>query len=272
MLDVEPLILDELHRLSPLDKAESGDWEAILTQASPQRRDRRNRRTVRWTAAALGVALAVVIPALAFSGTVRSLVGIGSPAPRYDEARLRIEVKPKHKYAYGQNYVYRLWTAPSTQGGSCIFTTEEATPTPPHPSKISGGGYCSVGRAALVIPKDRLTWSLGTALGDSFLLDGVAGSAMHVAQMTLRWHGGSQRITTHDGFFLGLIPIALDPSFRLLPFDLVGTDGHGRMVATQRIPTNFLYPDWKRVKPKLRAYRNAHGCNKTPPLWQCRSR
>jgi hypothetical protein len=268
MLDVEPLILAELRRLSPLDEAESGDWEAILDQTRPPRR---SRRAVRWAPAALGVALAVVIPALAFSGTVRSLVGIHGPAPRYDQARLRVEVKPARN-SDGKDYVYRLWTAPSTQGGSCVFTTEETTPASPHPRRMSGGGYCSAGGAALTVPRNRLMWSLGAARGDTLLLDGAAGSATRVAHMTLRWHGGSQPITTHEGFFLALVPIALHPPFRLLPFDVVGADGHGRIVATQRIPTSFLYPDWKHVEPKLRAYRIAHGCNKTPPLWQCSSR
>jgi hypothetical protein len=269
MLDVEPLILDELQRLAPLDEKESGDWETILRRAG---RGPRRRRTIGWSAIALGVALAVMIPALAFSETVQSLVGIHNPAPRYDQARLRVEVEPRHRFAYGQNYVYRLWTAPSNQGGSCIFTTEDATPAPPRPKRMTGGGYCSVGRTALIVPKDRLTWSLGTALGDTFLLSGVAGSAMHVTHMSLRWHGGSQRIMTHDGYFLGLIPVASNPSFRLLPFDLVGRDEHGRVVTTHRIPTSFLYRDWKRVEPKLRAYRNAHGCSKEPPLWRCASR
>jgi hypothetical protein len=268
MLDVEPVILDELQRLSTLDKSVSGDWDAILDQAVSRRR--RSRAAV-WTAAVC-IALAVVIPAVAFSGTIRSLVGLHGPSPRYDQARLRVEVNPRHKYAFGQNYVYRLWTSPSTQGGSCIFTTEDATPAQRQPKRISGGGYCSVGRAALIVPKHHLTWSLGTALGDTYLLDGVAGSSLHVSQVTLRWHGGSQRITTRDGYFLGLVPIALSPSFRLLPFDLVATNRDGRVVATQRIPTSFLYEQWKRVEPRLRAYRNAHGCSKTPPLWRCGSR
>lgn len=269
MLDVEPLIRDELQRLSTLDETESGDWEAILAAAEPRRRPR--RRTA-WAAVAFAVAFAVVIPALAFSKIVQRLVGIHVPTPRYDQARLRVEVTPGHRYAYGQNYVYRLWTAPSIQGGSCIFTTYDATPAPPHPKQMSGGGYCSLGRAALVLPKDRLTWSLGTAPGDTVVLSGVTGSAMHVAQMTLRWHGGRQGIATHDGYFLGLVPIALNPPFRLLPFDLLATDRHGRVNATERIPTSFLYLDWKHVEPKLRAYRRAHGCNKTPPVWQCLSR
>src|SRR6476620_2443776 len=99
MHDVEPLILDELQRLSPLDQTESGNWEAILDHARPRCQ---RRRTIGWTAVAFGIALAVMIPALAFSKTVQRLVGIHDPAPRYDQARLQVEVRPRHKYAYGQ--------------------------------------------------------------------------------------------------------------------------------------------------------------------------
>lgn len=261
MLDVEPLILDELQRLSALDETESGDWQAILGRAAP--RPRTGAVTL-WTAVAFVVALAVVIPTLAFSGTVRSLVGL-SPSPRYDQAHLQVEVRLRH------DYVYRLWTAPSTTGGSCIFTTESPAPAPPRPKQITGGGFCSIGRTPMV-PKRGLTWTLGTALGDTYMLNGVAGTDMHVSHLTLRWHGGSQRIATRDGYFLGLIPIARNPSFRRLPFDLVATDSHGRIVETQRIPTSFLYFKWKQVEPKLRAYRQAHGCSRTPPLWRCPSR
>ena len=268
MLDVEPLIRDELQRLSTLDKSETGDWQAILDQAAPRRQGRRTA----WVAVAFVVALAVVIPALAFSGTVRSLVGLHQPSPRYDQARLRVEVR--HASPSGRDYVYRLWTAPSTQGGSCFFLTEGTASTPSLPKGITGGGFCSVGRHALTVPNGRFTWSIGSAApGAAHVLSGVAGAGMRVSQMTLRWHGGSQRIATHEGYFLGLIPIALNPPFKLLPFDLVATDSHRRIVATERIPTSFLYIDWKKkVEAKLTAYRHAHGCNKTPPIWHCRSR
>ena len=269
MRDVEPVILDELQRLSTLDKRELGDWDTILKQAAPRGG---GRKTAGWTASAVVVGLAVVIPALAFSGTVRSLVGLGQPTPRYDRARLRVEVQLRGRSLYPPGYVYRLWTAPSTQGGSCIFTTEEAAPAPPHPTRMTGGGYCSPGNGALTVPEHRFSWTLGSALGDTYMLDGVAGTATDVSQMTLRWHGGSQRITTNDGYFLGLVPIVKSPPFKLLPFDLVATTRQGREVATQRIPTSVLYFDWKRVKPKLTAYRQAHGCNTTPPIWRCRSR
>jgi hypothetical protein len=263
MLDVEPLILEELRRLSPLDDTASGDWEAIVGRSAPRRR---TRRAAIWAPVAAVVVLAVVIPALAFSGTVRSLVGLSAPTPRYDQARLRVEVRLRH------DYVYRLWTAPSTQGGECMFTTEAAAAAPPRPKQVTGGGLCRVGSGSLAVPAHGLTWTLGHALGDTYLLNGVAGRDMHVARLTLRWHGGSQRVATNDGYFLGLIPIADSPPFRLLPFDLVAQDGRGRIVMTQRIPTSFLYSDWKHVQPKLRTYRRAHGCSPSPPLWRCSSR
>jgi hypothetical protein len=262
MFDVEPLILDELQRLSPLDKRESGDWEAILARATP---DRRARTAAIHAALAFAVIAAVAIPALAFSATVRSLVGLGQPAPRYNRADLRLKV------ALPQGYVARLWTAPSTQGGACMFTTYDASDAPSRPKKITGGGFCSR-PGALAIPNRRIFWSVGTALGGSFVLSGVAGPALRVSQMTLRWHGGAQAIPTRDGYFLASVPVVASPPFRLLPFDLVATNNTGRTVATYRIPTSVLYLDRKHIEPKLRAYRKAHGCSEGPAIWHCRSR
>lgn len=262
MFDVEALILDELQRLSPLDKRESGDWEAILARATP---DRRARKAAIHTALAFAVIAAVVIPALAFSATVRSLVGLGHNEPRYDQARLRLKV------ALPQGYVARLWTAPSTQGGACMFTTYDASDAPSRPTKITGGGFCSR-TGARAIPKTRVYWSVGTALGGSYVLSGVASPALHVSHVTLRWHGGAQAIPTRDGYFLASVPVVASPPFKLLPFDLVATNNTGTMV-TYRIPTSFLYLDYrKHIEPKLRAYRKAHGCSKRPPIWHCRSR
>lgn len=93
-----------------------------------------------------------------------------------------------------------------------------------------------------------------------------------LSRVTLRWHGGAQAIATRDGYFLASVPVVASPPFRLLPFDLVATNDTGRAVATYRIPTSFLYLDWKHIEPKLRAYRKAHGCSKRPPIWHCRSR
>jgi hypothetical protein len=262
MFDVEPLILDELQRLSPLDKRESGDWEAILARATP---DRHGRNAAIQIALAFAVIAAVAVPALAFSATVRSLVGLGQPAPRYDRADLRLKV------ALPQGYVARLWTAPSTQGGRCMFVTYDASNAPSRPKEMTGGGFCSR-NGALTVPKTPIFWSVGTALGGSHVLSGVAGPGLHVSQVTLRWHGGAQAIPTRDGYFLASVPVVASPPFRLLPFDLVATNNTGRAVATYRIPTSFLYLGWKHIELKLRAYRKAHGCSEGPAIWHCRSR
>lgn len=262
MFDVEPLILHELQRLSPLDERVSGDWETIVTRAAP---DRRARKPAIQIALAFAVIAAVVIPALAFSATVRSLVGLGQPAPRYDQARLRLKV------ALPQGYVARLWTAPSTQGGACMFTTYDASDAPSRPKKMTGGGFCNR-TGALAIPKRRIFWSVGTALGGSYVLSGVASPALHASHVTLRWHGGAQAIPTRDSYFLASVPIVANPPFRLLPFDLIATNDKGRTVATYRIPTSFLYFPWRHIEPKLSAYRKAHGCSEGPTIWHCRSR
>ena len=44
-----------------------------------------------------------------------------------------------------------------------------------------------------------------------------------------------------------------------------------RIAARSRIPTSFLYLNWKQVQPQLRQYRVAHGCN-TTAVWRCKSR
>jgi hypothetical protein len=262
MFDVEPLILEELQRLSPLDKRDSGDWDAILARTTP---DRRARKAAIHTALAFAVIAAVAIPALAFSATVRSLVGLGQNAPQYDLARLRLKV------ALPQGYVARLWTAPSTRGGACMFTTYDASNAPARPTKITGGGFCSRS-GARAIPGTPVYWSVGTALGGSYVLSGVASPALHVSRVTLRWHGGAQAIPTRDSYFLASVPVVASPPFRLLPFKIVATNNTGQTVATYRIPASLLYFDWTHIKPKLTAYRKAHGCSESPPIWHCRSR
>jgi hypothetical protein len=191
MFDVEPLILDELQRLSPFDKRESGDWEAILARATPHRGA---RKTAIQTALAVAVIAAVVIPTLAFSATVRNFVGLGQNVPRFNQADLRLKVALPH------GYVARLWTAPSTQGGACMFTTYDASDAPSLPTKITGGGFCTRS-GARPIPGIPVYWSVGTALGGS-----------------------------------------------------------------------YVYFGREHIKPKLAAYRKAHGCNKKAPIWHCRSR
>lgn len=264
MFDVEPLILDELQRLSPLDTKESGDWEAILTRATPKRHA---RNVAIKTTLAFAVIAAVATPALAFSATIRNFVGLGQATPIFDRASLQLKV------TLPQGNVARLWTAPSTPGGRCMFTTYDAANAPSRPTKITGGGFCSRIGALKLLPKTPVFFSVGTALGGSYVLSGAADPALHVTQATLRWHGGAQKLATRDGYFLASVPVVANPPFRLLPFDLVVTNNAGRTVATDRIPTSFLYAGRRDdAASKLKAYRKAHGCTGGPNVWHCRSR
>jgi hypothetical protein len=83
--------------------------------------------------------------------------------------------------------------------------------------------------------------------------------------------GGAQQLVYADGFFVAAAPALDDPPFGQLPYDVVAYAADGRVAAESRIPTSFLYLDWKRVETQLRAYRLAHGCG-TAVVWRCRSR
>ena len=90
MVDVAPVILEELRRLSPFDPDERGDWEAVLDQATGRkdsgrlwprwRIDRRApRRPHSLLAAAVVLAAVMAAPALAFSTPIRQFFGLGYP-------------------------------------------------------------------------------------------------------------------------------------------------------------------------------------------------
>jgi hypothetical protein len=87
MLDVEPVVLEELQRLSPFDPDERGDWDAVLAQAKVQRRRLGRRQAPRLIprgtrsllAAGAVVAAVVAAPALAFSTPLRHFFGLEYP-------------------------------------------------------------------------------------------------------------------------------------------------------------------------------------------------
>ena len=98
MRDVEPVILEELQRLSPFDPDAQGDWQGVLDQATRRnapgglwprwRGDRRAGRDVSMRlprrprsllAAAVVLAAVVAAPALAFSAPVRQFLGLEYP-------------------------------------------------------------------------------------------------------------------------------------------------------------------------------------------------
>jgi hypothetical protein len=156
MLDVEPLILEELHRLSPLDLAERGDWNAVLADAKavPSRAKKKwtfprarfagwRRRPRRTVAVALALALIALLatPAFGVQGYVLRLLGrknvsfINSPsAPNVVKKQFLDlplgaprQFSPQVKAAQTRvvatfsiaGHQRKLWVAPTRPGGYC---------------------------------------------------------------------------------------------------------------------------------------------------------
>jgi hypothetical protein len=242
------------------DDHDDSDWGDVLRRADARPVSARRRRLVLLAAAALA---AIVLPALALSAGVRELVGLGErPSPDYGQARLAVSAPiPGGRVA-------RVWTAPSTTGGECQFVTIDAAGSTPRPVAMTGGGRCTLGHERL---RGRLSWSFSKARREVPVLEGRVGAADKAARVELRWHGGSQRLAYSGGSFVAAAPALQDPAFDRLPYDLVVYAAGGQIVERSRIPTSFLYLNWKRVQPRLHRYRVAHGCDPVV-VWRCTSR
>ena len=257
-----------LDALAPAD-GWAPDWHEVLERSGATARPPRRLRRAALACAVLVVAIA--LPAIALSASLRGWLGL-APQPVFRQAHLVASV------LVPGNRVARLWTSPSTTGGRCEFATItpanhvviDPTTGALRPTTQVGGGSCTIQRATL--PPVGFSWSFSAVPGASRtlgLLEGHFGGGKP-AQVVLRWHGGRKRLAFADGFFLGVAEMR-EPSFRRLPFDVLALDATGRTISASRIPSSFLYAHWKHVQPSLRRYRQAHGCAVTPP-WACRSR
>lgn len=146
MLDVEPLILEELHRLSPLDETEHGDWEAAVARATTSLnavRSTAHPRRARWSRRSMWIALAAVVfliavaaPALGlgppfldfFSSKHASkrvihqfaLLNVGAPrgmSPKVISGQTRLVTT----YHLRTGKAFPLWVAPTRAGGFCYL-------------------------------------------------------------------------------------------------------------------------------------------------------
>jgi hypothetical protein len=279
MVDTDLVLQEILEHLSPVAEARSAtpDWGIIRAGLSTQRRTRDRRWQVAF--AAVAVVVAICVPAIALSASVRGWLGLGSQ-PLYNKARLVVSTPVPG------NRVARLWISPSTDGGDCeIITTTPASlvvidPTtgamrPPAARTRDSGGYeCTVGSRP--VPPSALTWMespLTVGSPTAALIHGHVGQTYKATRVDVTWNGGRTRLRTADGYFIGVVAMIRNPQFHRLPYTVTGYDAQGRIVGRRRIPTSFLYSDWKSTEPRLHRYRQKHGCSTNPTqLWICRTR
>jgi hypothetical protein len=276
VIDVEPMILKGLQQLAPAERVER-DWADVRRRAErldvkrvrsrkrPPWNSRPARRSWRIALAAVAAVIVAIVPAVAFSASVRSFLGLDNVVePKYRLAQVMVSTPlPGGRIA-------RLWLAPSTQGGQCEFVTYAAAGSKPKASRMDGGGECTIGAHRFL---GTLSWSFSsTSRTTPPVITGRASPAVHPAQIELRWHGGSLKLASRSGYFIGTAPELDNPPFRQLPYDVVVLDNDGHVSARSRIPTSFLYGvHWKQVQPRLHAYRVAHGCD-TKDIWHCKTR
>jgi hypothetical protein len=98
MLDVEPIVLDELGELSPFEPELRGDWAAVLAASGPPLRSLSRKRRAAFTLAAIVAGLVLIGSALGAAGIgPLSPIGAwlrgtpGSPAPRSAVRSFRAE-------------------------------------------------------------------------------------------------------------------------------------------------------------------------------------
>jgi len=232
MIDVEPLIRDELERLAPQPVAQLASWENVLERAG--RRPRRSApRTLLVAAAALAVAGAV---ASAYAVGHHFLVGDPAPPEVKEQAALLNQVKgeliprvhrgpalriQKTRLAASLDAstgrVY-LWTAPTERGDICLFHQIAGNEMPDgRPNLGSGCGFSGGG-----IDSNRS----GTRVRDGRWLSLIYGRVDESAQrLELRIKGRTLDVPLQGGFFLFELPGVGDsetPALELIAYDEKG--------------------------------------------------
>ena len=277
MVDSDLALQRILEHLSPEAEARAAkpDWATVRDRLSAPRRKRDHRW--RFAFATAVAVVAICLPAIALSASVRGWLGFG-PHPVYKKARLVVSTP------IAGNRVARVWVSPSTDGGACEFTTITPAsfvaidPTtgamrPPTP-RTRGSSECSVGSAP--VPPAPLAWMLSPITGGdprAGLIWGHVGQTDKATRVEVVWNGGRKKLRFAEDYFIGVVATIRNPAFDRLPYTVIAYNAQGRAALRERIPTSFLFSDWKRVEGRLQQYRQRHGCSKTPTrLWECKTR
>lgn len=214
------------------------------------------RLPARWTPSRRLVAGVVVValvliaaPALAFSDGLRSFLGLQPQLqPVFEKSRLLVSAP------VGDGGIAHLWSSPSRSGGECIFVTYGLPGKIETPSRMTGGGSCSLARGSRSDKSGPLMVVFGVSIGRyrdapvgsgsvGPLLQGYLDSSLGATRVEIRWNGGSKELAYGNDYFLGVI----QPLYRVEPKDIrpvrvIAYDAEGRMV--HKIDVN---PAWFRI-------------------------
>jgi hypothetical protein len=265
VIDVEPLILEELGQLAPADEVPPGDWAGVISRVARQRASApgRNRLSV---AVAVSIALlAVAAPAIALSAGLRQFLGLGRPTPVLEQARLLLSASA------GNGFFAHEWDSPSSTGGRCFFQTRDRNPTALHAPRISGAGACSehgsrpplqatphlplnVGLSVSRKPKHGIAanWVPPT-------VDGAVLPSLHATRIVVSWRGGQRQLVLRNGYFLGGTPLLYRPPFASFPFYVVAYNPRGIEVARSKLQSaTLMLLGGKQVAREYHAWKKTH--------------
>lgn len=264
MIDVEPVIREELERLAPQAETEWPDWNNVLGRTSSH--PSRQRPLVRRFALVVAVGLAVAAPALALSSGVRSLLGFERSEPVLTQARLLVSAP------VGNGFFAHAWISPSSTGGRCEFLTADRNPITRATSGRSGGGACSASggsnpaRATANVPLPisvSVTRRPKNRVPANWVPPIVSGSvlpSLRATRVEVVWNGGSLPLRLRNNNVLGGSPALYMPPFENFPYVVVAYDAQGNEVAQKRLgsPTLMLMNGWKEYTREYKKWKKSH--------------
>ncbi|MEJ7569377.1 MAG: hypothetical protein WKF41_14060 [Gaiellaceae bacterium] len=266
MTDTEPIIRDELERLAPEAENATPDLADVRRRANLGG-ESRSRRTLRRVIVVAAVALALAAPTLAFSGSVRDLLGLERPKPVVEQAMLLLSAP------VGNGFWAHGFTAPSSTGGRCDFFVLNRSAQVAPASDPNGAMACSSVDPDRRLTRARPDYPLNVGFSISRRLKGgdpakwvpptVSGAVLprlHVARVEVRWTGGSLPLRLKENFFLGGSPDLYMPSFDRFPFVVAAYDRTGAKVAEKRLPSPALMMmnGWKEYTAAYKRWQRIH--------------
>jgi hypothetical protein len=246
VIDIEPVILEELEQLAPAAEVPPSAWGDVVSRAGGQRASAVDHHALRIAAAALIALLAVAAPAIALSASLRQFLGIDRPTPVLNQARLLVSAP------VGNGFFAHEWDSPSSTGGRCFFQTRDHTLTALHPPTVGGAGGCSVDgsrppfRASTQIPLNvglNIVRRPTSGIAANWVpptVDGAVLPKLHATRVVVMWQGGHHQLVLRNGYFLGGTAALYMPPFARFPFYVVAYDRRGTEVARSKLQGSVL--------------------------------